>query len=120
MINKGEFNMSTNNYNSSLNVEEGILNLISASSSNESDTIIFKSDLNGNIIPKDVNVWHWVVRYLWWTQNNNGERANFVGATRDIYVSMDTYSWSKNATYFKPYSDEPVQCLFKPVIKYIE
>ena len=119
MINKGEFNMSTNNYNSSLNVEKGNLNLISISSLNESYNIIFHSDLNGNIIPKDVNVWNWVAYYLWWIQNNSSNSAHFVG-TIIKYLLLYDFTNSKNITYYQPYNDKLIKCVFNPVIKYIE
>lgn len=91
--------------------ESNSLNLIRIPSVNEVKNIIVSSDLNGNIIPKDVNVWHWIYNYYFWCQNNDTTYAIMTEiSTSEVY--------QKN--YFKYAADTYMVCDFVPIIEYIE
>ena len=89
------------------------LNLIIVSSLVEMRNIIFSSDLNGNITPWDVNVWHFATNHFNWFQNNSTTLAT-VGEITSSYLSDSMFS--KN-TAVKNVSQP---CVFKPIIEFRE
>ena len=102
-----------NNYISFLNVGGGNnLNLIRIPSLDEMKNIITKSDLNGNITPWDVNVWHFATSHYNWLQNNSTTLATILEIT-PLYLH-DSIS-AKNTTVING-----SLVVFKPIIEFRE
>ena len=88
------------------------LNLIRIPSLNEVSNIMVSSDLNGNITPWDVNVWHWIYNYYFWCQNN-----------RTTYAILSELSTSEAYQTYHPKNEMDIRrglCDFVPIIEYIE
>ena len=92
------------------------LNLIRVPSLNEVENIIFTTDLNGTISPSDTNVWHWIVNYHRWSQNNVNGNSYVTGLQSGqggIYKGLCL----KNGLYDSAWGQIFV---FSPIIEYNE
>lgn len=92
------------------------LNIIRLPSVNEVKNIIFTTDLNGSITPWDVNVWHWITNYLWWSQNNENDTAYATGSQISNPIAYKN-PFLKNTTYNQAWS---MIYVFGPIIEYKE